>query len=436
MDRKARLNEILAKARALSAKVEGEGRDFDDTERSEVKSLFDEAKGHAEAIKARAGDDDTIKNLLGLGNGVDFGASRVEAQDLAGGPRGAKTLGEAFVDGTKDYFGSIAPNGGHIGEKTRVHSPAVGMGGVKALYGQGQKAIFSGSVNTGAGAAGAFTTADFRGLPDATGTFQRELPLLSAITIGQTGSDQVSYARITGFTNAAAPTAEATGTSGGVTGGDVAGTKPESAMVVVPITANVKTVAHWMPATKRALSDAGQLKTLIDAFLLYGLDEELEDQIINGNNTGENFEGILNVTGVQTQAWDTDLLTTTRKAITKVQVNGKADVTAFAVNPTEDERLDLTKDDTGRFYFGGPVTQGATSLWGRRRIVSSAVPVGQIIAGDWRMAVLWDREQASIQVSDSHADFFIRNLVAILAELRAAFGVIRPAAFCIIDATA
>jgi hypothetical protein len=31
--------------------------------------------------------------------------------------------------------------------------------------------------------------------------------------------------------------------------------------------------------------------------------------------------------------------------------------------------------------------------------------------------------------SDSHADFFIRNLVAILGELRAAFGVLRPAAF-------
>jgi hypothetical protein len=47
--------------------------------------------------------------------------------------------------------------------------------------------------------------------------------------------------------------------------------------------------------------------------------------------------------------------------------------------------------------------------------------------------MLWDREQAAISVSDSHADFFVRNLIAILAELRAAFGVIRPPAFVAID---
>jgi hypothetical protein len=50
--------------------------------------------------------------------------------------------------------------------------------------------------------------------------------------------------------------------------------------------------------------------------------------------------------------------------------------------------------------------------------------------------VLWDREQASITISDSHANFFIRNMVAILAEMRAAFGVIQPNAFVEIDLTA
>ena len=34
-----------------------------------------------------------------------------------------------------------------------------------------------------------------------------------------------------------------------------------------------------------------------------------------------------------------------------------------------------------------------------------------------------------MQVSDSHADFFTRNLVAVLAEMRAGFAVFRPSAF-------
>ena len=64
------------------------------------------------------------------------------------------------------------------------------------------------------------------------------------------------------------------------------------------------------------------------------------------------------------------------------------------------------------------------------------VDEGTGILADWRKAVVWDREQASIQVSDSHEDFFIRNMVAVLAECRMAFGVIRPSAFCQVDLTA
>jgi hypothetical protein len=40
--------------------------------------------------------------------------------------------------------------------------------------------------------------------------------------------------------------------------------------------------------------------------------------------------------------------------------------------------------------------------------------------------MLWDRQQTTLAVSDSHADFFIRNMVAFLAELRAVSGTIRP----------
>lgn len=38
-------------------------------------------------------------------------------------------------------------------------------------------------------------------------------------------------------------------------------------------------------------------------------------------------------------------------------------------------------------------------------------------------------------MTDSHLDFFVRNLVAILAEMRAAFGVVQPNAFVEIDLT-
>jgi hypothetical protein len=61
---------------------------------------------------------------------------------------------------------------------------------------------------------------------------------------------------------------------------------------------------------------------------------------------------------------------------------------------------------------------------------------GVAVVADWRLAVLWDRMRVSISVSNQHSDFFIRNLIAILAEMRAAFGVLRPAAFIEVDLTA
>jgi HK97 family phage major capsid protein len=161
--------------------------------------------------------------------------------------------------------------------------------------------------------------------------------------------------------------------------------------------------------------------------------EELEDQMLTGNGTGENFTGIYNVSGIQTQAWSNSMLESSRKARTKLKVTGKVRPTAWAMHPNDWEDFDLLKDGEDRYYFGGPLVMGTPRLWGVPVVESEAATEGLAILGDFKMAVLWDREQANISVSVSHADFFTRNLVAILAELRAAFGVIRPAAFVEVD---
>jgi HK97 family phage major capsid protein len=242
--------------------------------------------------------------------------------------------------------------------------------------------------------------------------------------------------RVTSTTNAASPVAESTTTADPGSMVAANGVKPESAMAMAKVTETVRTIAHWLPATTRALSDAGQVRTLIDSFLRYGLEEELEDQMVNGAGTGENFTGIGTVSGTQSQAWDTNILTTTRKARTLVRTVGRSIPTAYVLNPADWETIDLLQDNENRYYFGGPTRLGQPTLWGLPVVESEAVPAGTGYVGDWRKAVLWDRQQASITVSNSHANFFIRNMVAILAEMRAAFGVLQPNAFVEMDLTA
>jgi HK97 family phage major capsid protein len=260
--------------------------------------------------------------------------------------------------------------------------------------------------------------------------YARPLTIRDIITVGRTDSDTVEYVRQNSVTNNAAPVAEATATSDGT------GAKPESAMTFQLISELAKTIAHWIPATTRALQDAGQLETYINTFLRYGLEEELEDQILTGNGAGQNFDGILHVSGTTPQAFDTNILTTTRKARTKVRVTGRATPTAWVMNPSDWETFDLTEDNEARYYFGGPREMGQPRLWGLPVVESEGMTAGTAVVADWRLAVLWERLQAMVSMSNSHSDFFVRNLIAILAEMRAVFGVIRPAAFVLADLTA
>lgn len=415
-------------ARDIAAKAEAENRDFTPEERAAVTKSITDAKGVHDRIQALDGDASLMAQINELGLPVGDLAKGEGVQAGKG-----QTAGERFAEAPqfKDWLGKMAING-QIPESSKgIQSPPVAFGGVKDLLGLGRKDIISGGDVT---SAGGLITPQFLGLLDL-GVFQRPLALRDLITIGQTGSDAVEYARVTGFTNNAGFVPEARGTAAGDQEADVPGLKPQSGLELEKVITNVKTIAHWLPATKRALSDAGQIRTLIDNFLTYGLEEALDANIAVGNNVGEEFEGILNTPGTQVQAFDTDILVTARKAKTKVRIGGRARATAFLLHPNDNERFDLSRDLTGRFYFGGPDNGGTDSLWALPRVESEAMPEGTGLVGDFKQAVLWDREQAGIQVSDSHADFFVRNLVAILAEMRAAFGVIRPSAFVEIDLT-
>ena len=319
-----------------------------------------------------------------------------------------KSIGQQFLDSPafKAWLKEIAPSGQISDSLKGIHSPPVEF-----------KDLLTGFSTT---SAGAMVVPDFKPLvslpfPPVT--------ILDLITRGTTGSDTVEYPRMTGRTNNAAPVPEALALTA-----DAPATKPESGLAFVKVTTSVKTIAHWIPATKRALSDAGQLRTLIDAFLQNGLQQELASQVITGDASGEQFDGLLHVAGTTVQAFDTDILRTSRKAVTKARVVGLVEPTGFCMSPADWERFDLTSDNEHRYYFGGPSILGTPRLWGLPVAQELKMPDGTIITGDLHQAVLWDREQSTIQVSDSHADFFIRNLVAILAELRAAFGVFRPAA--------
>jgi HK97 family phage major capsid protein len=254
-----------------------------------------------------------------------------------------------------------------------------------------------------------------------------QLTIIDLVTHQTTTSDTVEYVRVGTETNNAAPVAEATSAADGA--------KPESAAALSVVTAIVETIAHWIPVTRRAMSDAGQLAGYLDDFLRDGLRRALNTQLISGNGTSPNLRGITNTSGIQSQAFTTGLLETTRKARTKVRTVGGAVPSAYAMDPLDWEAIDLLTDNEQRYYFGGPGRMGTPILWGLPVAEDMALTAGVAYVADWSMAVVWDREQARVLMTDSHSDYFIRNILVLLAELRAAFGILRPSAFVEIDLT-
>jgi HK97 family phage major capsid protein len=325
-----------------------------------------------------------------------------------------KTVGQEFTQSEefKKWLADVAPGGGSIAEGVKIHSPAVDT---KAL------------VLSGATSGGALVRREYGPWP--IDLPLRPLTIRDVISIGRTGSNLIEYVRVTALTRAAAVVPEATGTSGG---GYTAAAKPEAGMTLQVVQEGVKTIAVWMPITRQILSDAPQLESMIDNFLNSDLELELEEQIISGTG-GTEFTGLENTSGLTPQAFATDMLTTTRKARTAAMVTGRARSTGYLMNPYDWESLDLTKDAENRYYFGGPLSLGTKMLWGLPVIESEVIPQGTAYTGDLRQMMLWDRERPTTRVTDSHSDFFTHNLIAILTELRAAFGVLRPAAIVKID---
>lgn len=295
-----------------------------------------------------------------------------------------------------------------------------------------------------AGSAGAFVQ------PQRIGYFPlplRPLTILDLITIGQTDSDLIEYIRMLSFTNNAAAVPEAISTAdiGGGAGQVTAiqgGQKPESAMAFEIVQEAVSTLAHWVPATKRALADAGQLRTIIDGHLRWGLGDVVERQIIAGDGVGDNLLGLLEQTGMNSiGAGTASHADKIHMAKTQIRLDGYI-ASGVAMNPMDAEEIWLSRDgsggapNTGAYLFGNPNQMGPRTLWGMPVAESAAIPQGTAIVGAFEAAIFWLREGTQIMASDSHRDWFTRNMVAILAEMRGGFGVPTPGAFGEVDLAA
>ena len=395
---------------------------------TDQKSAFDRNMSDIREIKSLIEGLEQMKSVdsWGAAEGssvsVEYNAKSAEsAMNAAAREFGFKSIGDMFVNSPE--FKSLQ------GGKNGANMVSPWQAGV-SLTNYGVKDVYSALPS---------------GTPGSFGTIQRD-PIVTPPTRTKrvrdlfptrtTTAAVIEYFRQLGFTSAGGGVNNASSVAERV--GNAFGAKPQSGMTFVGEQAPVRTLAHWEAAHRNVLADEPQLRSIIDNELMYGLRLLEDDQILNGNGSGENLRGVLQTSGIQDYNWS--------EGATLPVKDSKADAirraatlsflsyyepTGVVMHPNDWEDIELTKDDNGQYLVAVSVAMGGEpKIWRLPIIDTPAMAEGTALVGAFGTgAQLYDREQASIRISEQHADFFVRNAIVVLAEQRLALAVKRPEAF-------
>lgn len=377
----------------------------------EFKKQVDEVKGIAEDFKGKREHGDRIAE--GAKQTADEAITKLNetkarldeleqkmARRPSDSPEGFKSLGRQFVE--TEQFKSLQGSAGQRGKANLE---------IKAT-------ITSATTDT-AGAAGDLVQTTR--IPGIVAPPERKLTIRDLLMPGRMDGNALEFVQETGFTNAAAMVAEGA-------------LKPQSDIKFDLKSTNAKVIAHFMKASRQILDDASQLQSYIDGRLRYGLAFKEENQILNGDGTGQNLLGIIpqatpyvRPAGVTTSA--ESKIDTLRFAMLQA-VLAEYPASGHVLNPIDWAAIETLKDTSGQYIIGNP--QGALNptLWKLPVVETQAITVNKFLTGAFSMgAQLFDRWLSRVEVATENEDDFIKNLVTILAEERLALAVYRPEAF-------
>jgi len=235
-----------------------------------------------------------------------------------------------------------------------------------------------------------------------------------------TDNNAVEFVKENAFTNTASPVAETV-------------SKPESSLTFTIDSVTVKTLAHWVPLAKQVMADLPVLQSYVNQRLLEGLKDVEDAELVSGDGTGQHLSGLVTeataYATARNQASDT-LIDKINHMISQIEdVLHAAD--GIIMHPAKWRQIQLLKTEEGgtnkgSYLLGGPAGDAMPMLWGLPVATTTACPFASVFVGAFQpYTAVWDRMAAQVALSTEHADYFVKNMVAILAEERLAFTVTR-----------
>ncbi len=200
--------------------------------------------------------------------------------------------------------------------------------------------------------------------------------------------------------------------------------KTQADFDLVEVSKQVKKVTAFIKVSKEMIADLPFMRNEIDTELMELVELKLDSQVLSGDGTGDNLEGLL----LNATAWlaggfalsipnpnEFDVL---RVAIAQIQ-GAEFNPNYILLHPEDIAKMELSKTSTGEYtYAMSYIVDGIVRIKSVPVIENTGITAGTFLVGDFTKSNLRIREDFNIQVGYVNDDF-TKNLMTILCEARA-----------------
>jgi len=268
-------------------------------------------------------------------------------------------------------------------------------------------------------------------LPGIVGLKFQPLTVADLFASGATSSSSISYVIEAAFQDLTATVAEK-------------GTKPQLDLTLARRQDNVTKIANVAKVTDEMFQDAAAFESYLSNRMVFGVKRVEEAQLLNGNGTSPNLQGVMNRTGLASTVVTAAGLTAQKamegiyNQITALRAVSFVEPDAVVIHPNDWQTIRLGKDLQGQYYAGGPFTgaygnpgpSNVDQIWGLKAVITTAIAQGTALVGGFQeCGQVFRRQGVTLEMTNSNVDDFVNNLITLRAEERLALAVYRPAGF-------
>ena len=343
--------------------------------------MNEELKGQIDNI-TKSIDAKIEKSNVEVVNSIEVKASEIVKSEVAEITTKFNERFDAFEVANKKQFNSQKQVSFKSALKDALENGAID--GLKKGHSQSARFEIKADMTVGADFTGEVIAADR--VPGYKFDPTRPVHIRQLLSIGSTQSDVVRYVKESGYTNAAAITAEGA-------------TFAQSDFDMTAVNANVKKIGTYFRISEEMLADTPQLTSYLSARAPEKLLEVEDANILTGNDLG----GIINsapafAAGDYADSVESanqfDVIVASLNQLALLNYNADT----ILLNPTDFHKILLLKDTTNN-YLKDQVYGGLTPVFmGVRVVLNSAITAGDFLIGNFSVGTqLWVRQGVNVE---------------------------------------